>query len=168
MGSIEFIATNAKARLLARTDISTRWSDANVVIVGADAPAWPNTEYAARLMVGAGSPGADTMIRGTLSIEVGHRSALDNSPDYEVAQRNCLAAAGEVHRALVRSRLSAAIEEGLQLRSTGRVRDVSREQGGGVGWGVAVTLEYSWGVDWGDSFVPLGDDGTGIDDGSEA
>lgn len=168
MGAIENIGTNAKARLLARTDVSTLWTADNVVIVGGEVPVWPQSEYAVRLTVGSGTPGPGQIIRGSLTVEVARRVMLDDARDQTVLTQECLTATRDVHRALARSYLNGALDEGLEFRSVSRPVDISREQGGGEGAAVACTLEYRWGVDWGTDHIPKGDDGTGVDRGGVA
>ena len=167
MGAIENIADNAKARLLSRDDIDTGniWTEDNIKIVSGDVPDWPRSDYGVRITVGAGRPGPGQIIRGTLSVEVMRRSESDDQGDQTVLARECLAAARKAHQALARSYLDGALDEGLEFQGLSRPRDITREQGGGGGMGVVAVLEYRYGVDWGSTHVPVGDAGTGIDQG---
>ncbi len=166
MGVIEDICDNAKARLIARTDVSSLWSGANTVVTAFDYPMWPLSEYACRFMLGPETKVDGLLIRGTLRADIGVFSTLDEARDQSALTGMVLEAAGKVHVALLHSFLNGSLDECLTFAGGSSARRITQEQGGGDGWGMGKYIEYTWGVATPAAFIPKGDDGTGVDRGS--
>jgi hypothetical protein len=168
VGSIENICNNAKARLIARTDITSRWTAGNVSIVASDYPNWPRHEFACKLSLGSAIPGGSQLQRGALKVDIALFRHVDESQDQSAITDALLEAVAQAHLALQHSWLNGSLDEPLVLQTRSSVRRVTQDAGGGDGWGVAAFLEYRWGVLTGTDHIPKGDGGSGIDRGGSS
>lgn len=168
MGSFASILPNARSRLIARTDVTTRWSTANVTLVSPDSSEWPLHQYGCRLSIQSTNISDSMLVRGLLRADVGHWTAGDEARDSTMLNAGLLQAVEDVIVALQHSFLNAALDEPLVLRTISSVRGVSREEVNAEGWGVSQYAEFSFGVILPTAYLAPLDGGTGVDRGGAA